>query len=159
MIVFKKQPNATNNNRLQHLIHQNMQINYNGAKWSGDDIGVESTQQMNYKTETIENLVARAATKAIEKFCEEGLPGILGPVLQKNLATKAFQKDELMSRAQVSKELQCSLSHTDKLIRSGILPAYRIASNIRIKRSEFEASLQRIKTFKHARLGDMQGSH
>lgn len=58
------------------------------------------------------------------------------------------QPKEYLSRKEAAKLLGVSLVTLNEWTKSGVVQAYRIASRVRFKRVEVEASLQRIKSGK-----------
>lgn len=87
----------------------------------------------------------------------EALPDIqnaLSKEMLKNAPQKSDSKTEFITRTQAAKLLGISLVTLDKwAYKQGIIPFLRISSRVRLRRSDVEACLSKVKVWKHSREG------
>ena len=77
-----------------------------------------------------------------------------------NTAKRKESKDIYITRKEAARILGISLVTLDKWsYKKSILKAYRISSRVRYKRSEVEACLLHVKTWKHSRQNEERGGY
>ncbi len=81
----------------------------------------------------------------------EELKKVISNTIKKELKELKTEEDRLLTREEAANVLNISLATLKKWTDKGIIPAYKISSNIRYKKSEILSSLDKVESLKYSR--------
>ncbi|MBN1819783.1 MAG: helix-turn-helix domain-containing protein [Prolixibacteraceae bacterium] len=88
-------------------------------------------------------------------FDSEGLRSLIQEVVSSELAAQLKpveqKKDELLTRKEAAKMLRISLVTLATITKNGKLPSYRVRGKVLFKKSDVEATLQKVVTNRYRR--------